>query len=179
VTDILALDVATNTGFAVGRLGDPAPTFGSARFGNAQTAHADRFAHALVWMVKFLQQFRVDLLVLEAPLHFGLRRGNSAAGNDELAYGLAAVVTAVARQRCVDDIRQARTVDVRRFFLGDNPKRKDAKRQTIERCHALGLAVENDNEADACALWHFQCAQLVPQLGLRVSPLFNRTIALS
>jgi hypothetical protein len=178
MTDILALDVATNTGFAIGALGDQAPTFGSARFGTSKTSHTVRFAHALVWMVKFLQRFHVDLLVLEAPLHFGLRRGNSSAGNDELAYGLAAVIKAVALQRGIEDIQQARTIDVRHFFLGVNPKRKDAKRQTIERCHALGLAVNNDNEADACALWHFQCAQLIPQLGLRVSPLFNKAIAL-
>jgi hypothetical protein len=47
-----------------------------------------------------------------------------------------------------------------------------AKRETIGRCRALGIHVEDDNQADAIALWLFQCAQIRPQLGLRTSPLF-------
>jgi hypothetical protein len=177
--NILALDLATNTGWAFGILGSVQPTFGSVRFGQAESSRTARFANCLEWTSAFLKrQDETGLVVFEAPLHFGLRRGNSNAGNDELAYGLAAIVRAVARLRGVHDVREARTIDVRRFFLGVNPKRKDAKRQTIECCHALGLEVEDDNQADAVATWFYQCAQLQPQFGLQVSPLFRKPIAL-
>jgi hypothetical protein len=170
--NILALDLATNSGWALGALGDHVPVFGSIRFGARDCSHEARFGHALEWTSDFLKRNKVDVLTFEAPLHFGLRRGNSNTGNDEIAYGLAAIVQAVAHLRGVYDVRLARTIDVRRFFLGDNPKRNIAKRETIGRCRALGIHVEDDNQADAIALWHFQCAQIRPQLGLRTSPLF-------
>jgi hypothetical protein len=174
---IAAFDLATNTGWAAGALGDHVPAFGSIRFGAREASHEARFAHALEWTSDFLKRNRVDLIVFEEPLHYGLRRGKdgkpaSGPGNDEISYGLAAIVQAVAHLRGVYDVRQVRTIDVRRFFLGDNPKRKIAKRETVGRCRALGLKVDDDNQADAIALWHFQCAQLRPQLGLRTSPLF-------
>jgi hypothetical protein len=171
--NILALDLATNTGWAMGRLGDRIPAFGSIRFGRARDcSHEARFAHAIEWTSDFLKRNKIDVLTFEEPLHFGLRRGASRAGNDEVAFGLAAIVQGVAHLRAVYDIRAEPTIDVRRFFLGDNPKRAQAKRETVGRCRAFGIAVENDNEADAVALWHFQCAQIRPQLGLRTSPLF-------
>jgi hypothetical protein len=171
--NILALDLASNTGWAFGILGSVQPTFGSVRFGQAESSHTARFANCLEWTSAFLKrQPETGLVVFEAPLHFGLRRGKSNAGNDELAFGLAAIVQAVAYLRGVHDVRQARTIDVRRFFLGYNPKRTVAKRETIGRCHTLGLEVEDDNQADAVATWFYQCAQLQPQFGLRVSPLF-------
>jgi len=172
IMNVLALDLATNSGWALGALGDHVPAFGSIRFGARDCSHEARFAHALQWISDFLKRHEADVLVFEEPLHFGLRRNASNAGNDEISYGLAAIVQAVAHLRGVYDVRQARVVDIRRFFLGDNPKRKIAKRETIGRCRALGLNVEDDNQADAIALWHFQCAQLRPALGLRTSPLF-------
>jgi hypothetical protein len=102
-----------------------------------------------------------------------LRRGNSQAGNDEVSFGLAAILQAVAHLRGCYRVEAYRTIDVRRFFLGDNPKRKVAKRETINGCRALGIDVQNDDEADAVALWLYACAQIRPQLGLRSSPLFR------
>ena len=176
--NILALDLAINTGWSLGRLGDHVPAFGSIRFGAVECSHEARFAHALEWTSDFLKRHHndVDVVVFEQPLHFGLRRSNgksaSGPGNDEISYGLAAIVQAVAHLRGVYDVRQARVIDIRRFFLGDNPKRNIAKRETVGRCKALGIKVEDDNQADAIALWFFQCAQMRPELGLRTSPLF-------
>jgi hypothetical protein len=170
--NILALDLAKNTGWALGALGDHVPGFGSIRFGAVDCSSDAKFAHALQWISDFLKRHKVDLVVFEAPLHFGLRRGKSRPGNDETAFGLAAITQAVAHLRGIYDVRQAETKDVRRFFLGDNPKRHIAKRETIGRCRGLGIHVDDDNQADAIALWLFQCAQIRPQLGLRTSPLF-------
>lgn len=170
--NILAFDLATVTGWSMGMLGDHVPAFGSIRFGARDCSNEARFAHALQWTSDFLKRHKVDLITYEAPLHFALRRGKSKAGNDEVAFGLAAIVQAVAHLRGVYDIRAEATADVRRFFIGNNPKRQIAKRETVGFCRRLGLQVENDNEADAIALWHYQCAQLRPQLGLRTAPLF-------
>jgi hypothetical protein len=43
---------------------------------------------------------------------------------------------------------------------------------TIERCRSLGWAVNNSDEADACALWDYQICHLRPDLAARTTPLF-------
>jgi hypothetical protein len=47
-----------------------------------------------------------------------------------------------------------------------------AKAATIDRCRELGWNVNNDNEADACALWDYQIACLRPDLAYKTTALF-------
>jgi hypothetical protein len=39
----------------------------------------------------------------------------------------------------------------------------------------MGWEVEDDNEADALATWHYMCALLEPRLALAPTPLFGRS----
>jgi hypothetical protein len=172
---VLALDLATCSGFAVGDVGDTHPHFGVIRFGAKDCTRKALFGDALRRLNQTLITHQPDIVAYEEPLHFGLRRGASQAGNDELAYGLPAIVQGVAFLRRVNDIREVRTVDVRRFFIGDNPKREIGKRETMRRCRELGLQVEDDNAADAVAIWFFVCAQIEPAIGLHCSPLFGKS----
>ena len=65
---VLALDVATRTGYALGRVGER-PTFGSIRFGKSSSDDNVIFGAALDWTSRFLEpQPRPDLLALEALL---------------------------------------------------------------------------------------------------------------
>jgi crossover junction endodeoxyribonuclease RuvC len=174
---VLALDLATVTGFCIGKPGTDFPHYGKVRFGSESCSRKALFGSALRFINETLTTHKPDAVVFEEPLHFGLRRNKSREGNDELAYGLPAIVQAVCFLRGVYDVQQRRTVDVRRFFLGDNPKREIAKRETIGRCVTLGFNVTDDNTADAIALWFYECARIDPRTALRTSPLFMRAIA--
>jgi hypothetical protein len=152
---ILALDIATTTGFAIG---DPAmrcPHFGSIRFASAGASHAAIFADALAWASEQLLQWQPQRLIYEEPLQF--RGGKSRAGNDEILHGLPAVFLAVAHLRGIHDIRKASVKAIRMHFIGANPPRVEAKRKTVQQCRTIGWAVTDDNQGDACALWSYAC----------------------
>jgi hypothetical protein len=175
--NILALDLATITGFAYGELGAAGPmAAGSTRFGKVDCTRDAMFGAALRWLNSTMAENAVDCVVFEEPLHFGLRRGRSRPGNDEVSYGLAAIVRAVAYLRKIYKVKQVRTIDVRRHFIGDNPKRDIAKRETVARCLELGIRVADDNAADAVATWFYQCALLRPELALKTTRLFNPNV---
>jgi hypothetical protein len=171
---ILALDLARNTGFALGDLRDRAPTFGSIRFGSVGASHQALFAAALTWGSTNFRIWRPDQIVTEAPMQMRLRGGASRSGNDEIAHGLQAIMMAVAYLLEIYGFRKAETRDVRMHFLGESPKRAIAKRKTIERCRMLKWNVTDDNQADACAIWSYACGLQNTQAALRPTLLFGQ-----
>jgi hypothetical protein len=176
---VLALDIATRTGFALGRVGER-PTFGSIRFGKSSSNDNVIFAGALDWTSRFLEpQPRPDLLALEALLPPDAMRGKtSKAVRDRLA-GLHGIVRAVACLRDVGKIETYSVGDVRSHFIGDRKAKRDvAKRETMRRCLQLDWHVQDDNAADALATWSYCCSLIDPRLALRTVPLFNRRIAI-
>ena len=91
--------------------------------------------------------------------------------------GLHGIVRGVAHLRGIYDIAEYSVSDIRRHFLGDHMiKREQAKHETIARCRQLGWKVEDDNAADAAALWSLAASLLKPELALRLSPLFNKKL---
>lgn len=176
--DILALDIATTCGFARGRVGE-VPTSGSISF-TKRAGSSDNavFANALAWLSDLLEpQPRPDMLVVEALLPPTAMKGHtSRAVRDRLA-GLHGIVRAVAHLRGIYRITEAKVSDVRGHFINDRAcKRIAAKRETIEKCRALGWPCDNDNAADALATWSYACGLIDPQTALQVSPLFNRQL---
>ena len=175
---ILALDLATRTGWALGRPGDATPLSGSVRFAREGASMGAVFAGCRNWLGQFLDEHDdVELIVFEAPMDPMLfvgrpRRPETA----RQLIGLAAIV----EERTYDrgyDVREARVSDIRRHFIGANLKRRAAKDATIEACRRLGWAPVDDNAADALALWHYQASILDPKLALQTSPLFRRRCA--
>ena len=69
---------------------------------------------------------------------------------------------------------KADTRDVRLHFIGSNPKRDRAKSMVLRQCRAMDWEVEDDNEADALATWHYMCSLIRPQLALVTTPLFQK-----
>lgn len=138
--DILALDIASNTGFARGRFGEP-PRCGSIRFASEGASANAIFAGAFDWMVDYTKENDVpDILILEALLPFSAaafkKRKTNKSTNDILA-GLHGVIRAVAYKRRIFDIRTVAASDVRRHFLDMNAvKREDAKRLVVRKCRA-------------------------------------------
>jgi hypothetical protein len=123
---VLALDLASVTGWTVGEPGG-IPAHGSIRFASAGASHEAIFAKALLWMEAKLTFYQPTMIVWEAPLATSFSRGNTTNNTTTLLYGLPAIIGAVAYLRGIYDIRKADTKDVRRHFIGCNPKRVEAK----------------------------------------------------
>ena len=176
--DILAIDVASTTGWARGCVGDMEPLFGTVKFapkglpGNSNAI----FAAAQGWMSGIMTN-PPDIVIVEALLPpDAMKNKTSRQVRDRLA-GLHGIIRAGAFRAGVGEISEASVGDVRAHFLGTRIlKRLDAKRGVVQRCHDLDWYVTNDNEGDACALWSFAAGLIDPQQGLRVSPLFNRKL---
>ena len=176
--DILAIDLATTTGFARGRVGDPAPTFGTIKFHGSGTHDGNSvFAAALRWMTESISDNPPDMVVIESLLPpAAMLNQTSRAVRDRLA-GLHGVIRGAARRRGVGEISDVGVGEVRKHFIGTRGlHRTEAKKAVIDQCHALDWQVKNDNEADACAIWSFAVSLIDPKQALRVSPLFNKKL---
>jgi hypothetical protein len=169
---ILSIDPATTTGWCYGRAGD-VPTWGSRVFdGNTAGAVVGLFRH---WLSARCYELHPTLLVFEAPYipHAKSKIPMNAATLRRL-LGIAATIEAVAWELRIP-VREATALDIARFFLGTARLPRGVKKQaTIEACHRYGWDVENDNEADAVALFCLAEAHLAPELSAKrgCGPLF-------
>ena len=176
---ILALDIATRTGWALGKPSG-APTSGSYRFGQFHSEPHEVFGAALKWFSEFLKQQDPlpDMLIVEAMLPpLAMKGQTSRAVRDRLA-GLHGTLLGVAQLRGIGEIASASVGDVRAHFIGDRAcRREQAKREVMRQCEMQGWPAQDHNAADACALWSYACTLIRPELGLRVVPLFHRRSA--
>lgn len=173
---VLALDLASRTGFALGCPGDHRPLSGSIRFASAGASHEAMFAGALMWTRAMIQRHAPSTIVWEAPMPTSFSKGLSNVTTTTVLYGLPAVIGAAAYRCGVYDIRKASTKDVRNHFIGSNPKRAKAKPMVMRQCRVMGWPVADDNEADALAVWSFMCSILDPNLAVAPTPLFGRGV---
>jgi hypothetical protein len=176
---VLALDIATRTGFALGRVGEQ-PAFGSIRFGKSSSDDNVIFGAALDWTSRFLEpQPRPDLLALEALLPPTAMGGKTTAAVRDRLAGLHGVIRGVASLRGIARIEDYAVGSVRQHFIGDRKAKRDvAKRETMRRCLQLGWNSVDDNAADALATWSYCCSLIDPRLALRTVPLFNQALVL-
>jgi crossover junction endodeoxyribonuclease RuvC len=165
---ILALDIATRMGWALGEPGD-VPVSGTVRFGSDDASLWARYHHALRWAIdRFVHgQQKITKLVIEDQLN---PQAFSSKEGAELLYGLPAIIGACAYDRRIYEIERHKVADVRGFFINRRGlKTDDAKVAVMRRCRKLGWPVIDHNAADACALWAYECsrhrsAQIVHQL---------------
>jgi hypothetical protein len=170
--NVLALDLATTTGWAYGKPRSK-PTFGSIRFikpGGSRAAAYRSFRKWLEseWNVRDAQP---DLIVYESA-NVQFMAGRTNIETIKLLIGL----TEHLEEWCHGwmELREATTAQVRAHFLGQNLKSAVAKPATVERCRSLGWMANTSDEADALALWNYQCSFLDPEVGVRTSPLFQK-----
>jgi hypothetical protein len=151
---IMALDLASTSGWAVGEPGGT-PAHGSHRFASAGASHEAIFAGAAKWIGDKITFYAPGLVVWEAPLATSFSRGTTTSNTTTLLYGLPAIIGAVAYLRGIYDIRKAETRDVRNHFIGSNPKRAMAKplvmRQCRAICHAVSVAARRPRAKAALA----------------------------
>lgn len=171
---VLALDLATVTGWAYGRPGQM-PSFGHLRFVGQGTSRAGLYRAFRSWMDavwKNVRDHQPDLIVYESSAVPSIMAGKTNIDTIKTLIGLAEHLEEWAYNRV--ELREASVSQVRAHFIGRNMKANIAKPMTMERCKELGWDVENHDEADACALWDYQCSFLRPDLAPRTTPLFQR-----
>lgn len=166
---VLALDLATSTGWARGEPGGK-PAFGSLRFGKPGTSRPVIYRAFREWLSVELTD-RITRVVFESSAT-QLMGGRTTIETVKLLIGLTEHLEEFCHQRV--EVREARTSDVRHHFIGSNPKRAIAKPAMMQKCRDFGWDVANDDEADALGLWDYQCSILRPDLAHRRTPLFQK-----
>lgn len=169
---LLAIDPGTVTGWAAGKAGG-SPEWGSRKFdGKSNGQVCGVFRH---WLNQRCYDLKPDLLVFEAPY---VPRPGAAVPMNALTLrrllGFAVLIEATAWELRIP-CREVTTLDVARFFLNTTRlKREEKKRQTIEMCHHYGWRVEDDNAADAVAIWAMAECSVAPEATRRrgSGPLF-------
>ena len=156
---ILALDVATQVGVAVGVPGGR-PSCWSVDLGKG-LPDEQRFSKALVLTHDLIGRHQPSLIAIEAAV----------GGPKASAYliGLVACIRGCAANRSVP-VRTFPINSIRKHFTGralalrDFPALKPAaakkaiKQVVMDRCRLLGWTVDDADAADAAALWDFACA---------------------
>ncbi len=169
---LLALDVATTTGFAFGRIHDARPTFGHHRCAPPGASSGEAFLGFSRWLADLIGVATPAVIFYEAPLDPRQIGGRTSMETMFRLIGMAAHVHTVAQGRGVYRVERANVSEVRSFFIGKALKRDDAKRATIAQARTLGCDVNDDNAADAIATWFYASAVLNPRVAHHTAPLF-------
>jgi hypothetical protein len=160
---ILALDLARKTGWALRGIKDNAPQSGSIRIAKKDAGMGELLSAWRSYLRDFLSMHpEIGTVVFEAPMDPTIIKGPRRPGTARQLIGLAAVTEELLCTLGKYDIREARVSDVRCHFIGSNRhKRPEAKAFTIKRCFQLGWNPIDDNAADALALWDYQRSILI------------------
>ena len=169
---VLALDLATTTGWAYGSPG-AVPQFGHERFSKVGGARALNYRNFRDWLDEFMQATKVDLIVYELPAVPSIMSGKTNIDTIKLLIGFAEHLEEWCFSHSLE-LREATVAQVRAHFIGRNFKSSIAKPMVFDACHARSWMCETTDESDACALWDYQCCWLDPQVAVRSTPLFRR-----
>lgn len=146
---ILALDLATNTGFAFGVPGIKTPRSGRMSLPD-RGAQLGTFALAFEdWLGPILDKGAPELVIFEAPI---LHRKNALLVVRKLT-GLCWSTEVMCKRRGIL-CREVNNLELKRFFAGHGWAQKY---ETIDVCRRYGWDPESDDEADALSIWALAC----------------------
>lgn len=166
---VLALDIATVTGWAFGKP-EAKPVFGNVRFIKPGGTRAAAYRAFRTWLDAM--PHNPELIVYESPAVPVVMSGKTNIDTIRFLVGLAEHLEEWAHGKV--ELREASVGQVRAHFIGSNMKSAIAKPRTVETCIHRGWPVETSDEADACALWDYQISWLRPDIAVKNTPLFNR-----
>lgn len=170
---ILACDLASKTGFALGRPGS-APRSWTKSFGRPDDEPdmaIRRMARYFHGLLRFLP---ISLVLYEEPLSGAViaRLGNTHARSGDVMHRYVGCLIAMAALR---GIRTAHVSPIthRKVFTGSG-RHADPKRATIKQVRLMGWGspTMDHNEADAVSVWHYGCVTFAPKLAAQTGPLF-------
>lgn len=184
---IMALDLATESGWAIGSTDRQKPRFGSERFAKRGQGPAEVGKSFFIWLSDMTRLDKIDGLYIERPMHPAVAsRIGTTAETNFILVGLPFLAGTIAACRGIPVVRYVDAKDVKGYFTGQKTfkdafdheankiikSREVGKRATVNRCHQLGLPVQNDNQADACALWFYGAGQHDKRIASATTPLF-------
>lgn len=165
---ILALDLATNTGWAYERQ-DAGPVMGSVNFKQPEGAHpGDLFLAFRQWFIPFCQLVRPERVVYEAPW---LDVGTGQAATLEFLVGLAAQVLADTAALGLP-VAKASSNTVRRVFCGNSRAKKP---DVMAECQRRGWKPKTHDEGDAAALLTYAVHMYAPARYCFLEPRMTRS----
>ena len=158
---LLALDLATRTGWAFGEIPERAVTPIEARTLGAPEVesgavgfdgeHGQFFRNFERWLTTFLARHRPDVTVFEAPI---LDRRKSTLAVVRKLHGLAVITEKVA-----DEFAPVFSADlgtVKKHATGNGHAKKE---QMIDAARAMGWDPADADEADALWIWDYSCQE--------------------
>lgn len=169
---IAAFDFATACGCADGVAGSDRPRLWSWYLTDAGEGRPPRLAYFRRYLDAYFGEQKVDEVVFEKPMGIAVIASMMAKGifrtsEDVLLMlrGGIGVLEASASLAGVPVVRGIDIKDARKHLVGQRTfPDGTAKVATIRAATALGWAPENDNEADAAAIWSLACGQANPRM---------------
>lgn len=143
---ILTLDLAASTGFAVGAPGT-VPRFGSHKFVSTGDNFGRHQANARAWLTSLIFEEDPVLIGYEQPSLFGI---TTPATVIKLCSYASTVEEVCLRENLDVTIRQINPSSLKKFFTGNG---KAKKPDMVKAAHRYGFKVDNDDEADAVAMF--------------------------
>lgn len=151
----MALDLATRSGFCVGPYGkNSKPVFGHHDLPSKSKNLAGFLSRHEVWLSGMIERHGVGIVVFESPLL--VARGKSTSETIAKLRGLAMQTEHVCRVKRLD-CYETNNSTIKKFFAGSGRAKKP---QMIEAANERGFLTNEDNEADACAIWLHAIATL-------------------
>lgn len=166
--NLLALDVATTTGWSFGPISaDARPSLsGAQRFGEKGADDARVWRHALIWLTDQIAVLRPDVIAIEAPINSASPAGGSNAQTLGRLIGLQAVLRTVVEIKLPVSAKMIHVQSARKLFIGaGNLPGAQAKQMVQARCIDLGWVAAADAQPDKCdamCIWAKAVADIDP-----------------
>ncbi|WP_189348013.1 hypothetical protein [Mesorhizobium sp. M2D.F.Ca.ET.232.01.1.1] len=171
---ILALDAARRMGWAYGAAGTK-PISGSIECAKDNSSRGAIFSGAGRWITRFIDQYPVDILAIEAPLPGSFVQGQTNIQTATILLGLPAVLEFMAYQLKVYQHIRVNQASVKKHFV--NRGTGDQKAPIMAKCRALGWIEKDDEDqsfdrSDALAVWSYVECTSAPRYTQPVDDLF-------
>ncbi|MFG1205606.1 hypothetical protein [Xanthobacter flavus] len=168
---ILALDVATTTGWAYGRPGE-VPRASTKQFAPEGSDNGAVGCGAMRWLADFLKMNQVDAVYYEAPFDPRHMGNKTTFSTTRVLVGLPFLLDTLLSAKSIK-VREVLVADARKHFLGRGVRGDEGKKQVQTRCRQLGWRFDSPDAADACAVWAFACGIENPKAAIATTPLFQ------
>jgi len=158
---ILALDIATQLGFALERPGQR-PIHGSVNLRSVSSHPGAVYCVLADWLFPLMDLHQPERVIFESPLMIMPERDGKMGGNPKTLRRLITMPGVVEMLTCRLDIpvTEAASQTARRFFCGSGRADKEA---VIAECFRRGLTPQDNNDADALCLLLYAVNLFAPQ----------------
>src|ERR1700674_5794277 len=177
---VLALDIATVTGWAHDSEAPGIPISGTFRSPSPRGNYADgegfdfgvTFCGYRQWLSGLIALTKPETVAFEAPLsivHGASSKVRTNQSTIRVLFGLAAITEELATSLSLS-VCEANVQTVKKHFAGRGFASKD---EMMARCRQLRWEVKSHDAADACALWCYVKSLHDPKFWVKTLPLFE------